>query len=62
MFGAGFRPLVGFAAAYHVSNLLPLADRVPPRVAIRARADFGSLLCKSGSLAVEAASCASASL
>jgi hypothetical protein len=42
--------------------LFALADRVPPRPAIRARADFGSLLCKSGSLAVEAASWAYASV
>ena len=37
--------------------ILGLADCVPPRPAIRARAHFGSLLCRSGSVGVEAASC-----
>ena len=51
-----FSCLCGLLVRRASLTLLALAGRVPPRPAIRARADFGSLLCKSGSLALEAAS------
>ena len=53
---------MSFAGWSHVSTAIGAGRSLGAAPAIRARADFGSLLCKSGSLAVEAASCASAPL